>query len=419
MQLHFHPGPRNQSGGSARPAGVRHFLRRFFPGFHRRARVVAAGHRGVAKGQRPRRRDRSRRKARDAHGVDEGPRHHVARGLRRQGLAKPARPRPRASMPCRPSGCSMRAAGCARSMLSTNAAAKARAVVAGALGRRTQKAFAFRDAFRTFRRNSRHEGAPNMSWYYAENNERRGPIEDADFQSLVAAGTIKPDTLVWREGLANGCPTARLRSRSGASASASSPATVVGSTDTSAQACSQCGRLFPADEMVSYEGRYICAECKPLFFQKIKEGALVAGQRGYAGFAGFWIRFGAKIVDGIICKRRRCAFSGWSSAWPCSANSSGVVGRHGRWHSPQCCLRHLISPANTAATPGQDGLQDRGHSPRRFAHDFRPGHGPLLRGTAQRPDSRHRLHHGRRSTTKNAPCTIAWPIRGWCASRDE
>ena len=49
--------------------------------------------------------------------------------------------------------------------------------------------------------------------------------------------------------------------------------------------------------MVSYESRYICAECKPLFFQKIKEGAAVAGDRVYAGF---WIRFGAKFVDGII-----------------------------------------------------------------------------------------------------------------------
>ena len=29
-----------------------------------------------------------------------------------------------------------------------------------------------------------------MSWYYAENNERRGPLDEADFQALVTAGTI-------------------------------------------------------------------------------------------------------------------------------------------------------------------------------------------------------------------------------------
>jgi uncharacterized RDD family membrane protein YckC len=138
-----------------------------------------------------------------------------------------------------------------------------------------------------------------MSWYYAENNERRGPIEDADFQSLVSAGTIAPETLVWREGFAEWLPYSQASSAVTVPAptASSSLATGLSSADTSAQACSQCGRLFPADEMVSYEGRSICAACKPIFFQKIKEGASVIGQREYAGF---WIRVGAKIVDGII-----------------------------------------------------------------------------------------------------------------------
>jgi uncharacterized RDD family membrane protein YckC len=137
-----------------------------------------------------------------------------------------------------------------------------------------------------------------MSWYYAENNERRGPIEDAAFEALVTSGTIKPDTLVWRDGLTEWVPYSQAPSLvSAASASTASPLAVTGATGSSAAACSQCGRLFPADDMVSYESRYICAECKPVFFQKIKEGASVAGQREYAGF---WIRFGAKFVDGII-----------------------------------------------------------------------------------------------------------------------
>ncbi len=137
-----------------------------------------------------------------------------------------------------------------------------------------------------------------MSWYYAENNERRGPIEDADFQSLVSAGTVTSETLVWREGFTEWVPYSQASSAASTSPMAlSSATTALSSADTSAQACSQCGRLFPADEMVSYEGRSICAGCKPLFFQKIKEGASVVGERVYAGF---WIRFGAKIVDGII-----------------------------------------------------------------------------------------------------------------------
>ncbi len=139
-----------------------------------------------------------------------------------------------------------------------------------------------------------------MSWYYAENNERRGPIEDAAFQTLVATGTITPETLVWREGYADWLPF----SKAPASANTSRPAPVdtAGPLATmepvsSAAACSQCGRLFPADDMVSYENRYVCADCKPAFFQKIKEGASVVGEREYAGF---WIRLGAKFLDGII-----------------------------------------------------------------------------------------------------------------------
>jgi len=77
----------------------------------------------------------------------------------------------------------------------------------------------------------------------------------------------------------------------------SSPASAAGIASSSAVACSQCVRLFPADDTVTYEGRHICAECKPLFFQKIKEGALTTGQLEYAGF---WIRFGAKFLDNII-----------------------------------------------------------------------------------------------------------------------
>jgi uncharacterized RDD family membrane protein YckC len=140
-----------------------------------------------------------------------------------------------------------------------------------------------------------------MSWYYAENNERRGPIEEAAFQTLVSTGTITPDTLVWREGFTDWIPYAKATPATSAASpvltAAASPLETTGATVSSAAACSQCGRLFPADDMVSYENRYVCADCKPAFFQKIKEGASIVGQQE---FAGFWIRFGAKFLDGII-----------------------------------------------------------------------------------------------------------------------
>ena len=45
-----------------------------------------------------------------------------------------------------------------------------------------------------------------MTWYYLENHERRGPVEEAAFRELIARGTILPETLVWRSGQATWLP---------------------------------------------------------------------------------------------------------------------------------------------------------------------------------------------------------------------
>jgi len=42
-----------------------------------------------------------------------------------------------------------------------------------------------------------------MTWYYAVDGIQTGPITDDQFQALVASGTIKSDTLVWRSGMAD------------------------------------------------------------------------------------------------------------------------------------------------------------------------------------------------------------------------
>lgn len=61
--------------------------------------------------------------------------------------------------------------------------------------------------------------------------------------------------------------------------------------------CAECGESFAEDEMLQYEELRICALCKPLFVQKIKEGLTIAGRLRYAGFP---VRMVAKGIDGII-----------------------------------------------------------------------------------------------------------------------
>ena len=65
-----------------------------------------------------------------------------------------------------------------------------------------------------------------------------------------------------------------------------------------AAVCSQCGRVFPPGEMIQYGQQWVCAACKPAFVQKLKEGASVAS--GDMVFGGFWRRFVAKFIDGIV-----------------------------------------------------------------------------------------------------------------------
>ncbi len=62
-------------------------------------------------------------------------------------------------------------------------------------------------------------------------------------------------------------------------------------------ACAECGKSFPAGEMLQYENAWVCAACKPVFFQRIKEGVTPRGQYNLATIGH---RFVAVFVDGIL-----------------------------------------------------------------------------------------------------------------------
>ncbi len=142
-----------------------------------------------------------------------------------------------------------------------------------------------------------------MEWYYAEGENRVGPVSDTDMNALATSGKVRPETLVWHDGMAGWQPYSSVRP-GGAPATApglrlkpyaAPEATLPGSQ--TPHACSVCGKPFPADEMIQYQNSWVCAACKPIFFQRVKEGASVPGVMDYAGF---WIRVGARFVDGII-----------------------------------------------------------------------------------------------------------------------
>ena len=68
----------------------------------------------------------------------------------------------------------------------------------------------------------------------------------------------------------------------------------------SALACSQCGRMFAHSDLVQIAGNWVCGDCKPAFLSRVMvAGPAAAGPFGWH-YGGFWIRFGARFIDGFV-----------------------------------------------------------------------------------------------------------------------
>ena len=80
-----------------------------------------------------------------------------------------------------------------------------------------------------------------MNWYYSDGGKQVGPIDETELNRLVTLGAVRSDTLVWHEGLTSWQPLGVVRG------------------------------MHPA--------------------------AAAAGGRHYGGF---WIRFLARVIDGIL-----------------------------------------------------------------------------------------------------------------------
>ena len=130
-----------------------------------------------------------------------------------------------------------------------------------------------------------------MSWYHAQNGEKLGPISESEFHAAVSSGTITGETLVWRDGMSE---WKKFKDVGVANLVAAGP--IVSGTFGSAT-CAECGQHFPQDEMVQFGENWVCGGCKPVYVQKLKEGVHVGHSFEYAGF---WIRFVAKIIDYVL-----------------------------------------------------------------------------------------------------------------------
>ena len=109
----------------------------------------------------------------------------------------------------------------------------------------------------------------SVDWFYSEQGDRMGPVGDSELESLFRSGRITNTTLVWRSGMAGWEPLQNVRRfvKVDPSAIGSGPA------PTGTRDCVECHRQFPEAEMIFVNRCWVCAECKPLFVQRLKEGA--------------------------------------------------------------------------------------------------------------------------------------------------
>ncbi len=97
-----------------------------------------------------------------------------------------------------------------------------------------------------------------MNWYYVDAGQQAGPISEDELASLAGSGKIQPDTLVWRESMATWLPYSQAKP----GGSLNAPPVISAGPGTAIET--------PAVGVASME------------------------------YGGFWIRFAAKILDGLI-----------------------------------------------------------------------------------------------------------------------
>ena len=152
-----------------------------------------------------------------------------------------------------------------------------------------------------------------MDWYYSDGRQQFGPVTQAEFDTLVASGRINANTLVWRAGMANWAAfgTVQAPAPVAPAVPVAAPVAAVAAVAVVAPApeqpqpqvrfCNQCGKPFLPGDLLQIGNTTVCAACKDVMMQRLREGALPGGF-AFQGrqYAGFWIRVVAVIVDGLI-----------------------------------------------------------------------------------------------------------------------
>jgi uncharacterized RDD family membrane protein YckC len=116
-----------------------------------------------------------------------------------------------------------------------------------------------------------------MAWYYLTAGQPTGPVDVAELERLFTFGAVRLGTLVWQQGMQKWTSFADAFQRP-------------------AVKCSICKELVPQQPVIHFGAMTICPDCKDQFFAKVREGLAPDTK---AVYGGFWIRFGAYLIDQV------------------------------------------------------------------------------------------------------------------------
>jgi uncharacterized RDD family membrane protein YckC len=138
-------------------------------------------------------------------------------------------------------------------------------------------------------------------WYYAQNNEQKGPVTREEMLALEQAGLVAASTLVWKAGLPQWQPWSSVAAevRSAVPPAGDRAGVPAGSGAGEVAVCAYSGQARPISLMARYGDRWVALEHKEAFLQSLREGASVARMVGVSEqqYVGFWWRVLAFIID--------------------------------------------------------------------------------------------------------------------------
>lgn len=182
-----------------------------------------------------------------------------------------------------------------------------------------------------------------MNWYYAEAGQQRGPVAEDELKRLVTQGVIRPETLVWNETLTQWQPWSTVAPAAEPAEPVTpprmAPAVGDGAGDGRVR-CGRCHQSFAPEETLEISGLRVCAACKPLWIQQVREGLVdasgrptVAAPEGMLSEAEFLARdYTVDVVGslneawGLMTRRWTVVWLGCVLVWVAFLGISAVLG---------------------------------------------------------------------------------------------